>query len=71
MKCRVCGFDEEKVKEDSQRGFFQLIQEHPARGTEYREGTKHFGYVDRIIHLPIYACPKCGTLRVKHYEIED
>jgi len=71
MKCRACGFIEENIKDDDRRGFFRFIQEHPARSKEYRGKSKGFDVSGNTFYLDIYACPKCGTLRAKHYEIED
>jgi len=71
MKCRACGFDEKKAKHYGDRGFFQFVQDHSTWERTYSEGDKKFIDSRHPITLDIYACPECGTLRIKSYEIED
>lgn len=69
MRCKACGFDEKKAR-PFEGSFFKFLKEAPANQKEELD-EDGYGIESNTTMLALYACPKCGTIRAKHYLIPD
>jgi predicted RNA-binding Zn-ribbon protein involved in translation (DUF1610 family) len=60
MKCQACGFDDNR-DDDFYRVFVVIPQ------TDY-DTEIHVQYEEESDEEIVYACPKCGTLKIKSDE---
>lgn len=61
MKCQVCKFDEEEKQEREvyEKDLKFLVIEGHFTVLKDRDG-----WHERRVEITVYACPKCGTLRI-------
>lgn len=67
MKCNACDFDDDEIDEYS-RGFIKIIAGKSSFNAFQNGSMEGDNKHPRSFPVEVYACPKCGTMKIGRIE---